>query len=111
MKKLLVIVSTIALFILVAVQFFSPAQAQVGLVESRLARVESELVGLRSQINQLSASQSPPSVSIPMPRNSLPAQRSSKFTDSQFDRLATLVIESRERIAALEAKVTKLEKR
>lgn len=111
MKKLFVIASSIALLILLAVQFFSPAQAQVGLVESRLARVESELAGIRSQLNQLSVNRSGSGVSVPTPRNSLPPQRPSRFTDSQFDRLATLVIESRDRIEALEAKIAKLEKR
>lgn len=111
MKKLFVIASSIALLILIAVQFFSPAQAQVGLVESRLARVESEVAGLRSQLNQLSVNRSSSGVSVPAPRNSLSPQRSSKFTDSQFDRLATLVIESRDRIKALEEKVANLERR
>jgi uncharacterized protein YceH (UPF0502 family) len=111
MKKLLVIGSSFALLIFLAVQFFPPAQAQVGLVESRLARVESELAGIRSQLNQLAVNRSSPGVSVPTPRNSLPPQRSARFTDSQFDRLATLVIESRDRIEALEAKVAKLEKR
>ncbi|MCU0552428.1 MAG: hypothetical protein MUC48_24110 [Leptolyngbya sp. Prado105] len=110
MKLFLVIISSI-LLILFALQTSSPAQAQTGLIESRLARVESELVGIRSQINQLSASSPRLGVSVPSPRTSLPAQRSSKFTDSQFDRLATLVIESRDRIETLEAKVAKLESR
>lgn len=111
MKKLFVVVSGIALLIFLVAQIISPAQAQVGLVESRLARVESELAGLRSQLNQLSINRSSPGVLVPAPRNSLPPQRASRFTDSQFDRLATLVIESRDRIEALEAKVAKLEKR
>jgi hypothetical protein len=108
MKKIFVILGGIAFFWL-AVQIFVPAQAQVGLVESRLVRVESELAGIRLQLSQLSSPRS--GVSVPTPQNSLPPQRSGKFTDAQFDRLATLVIESRDRIEALEAKVAKFEKR
>jgi uncharacterized protein YceH (UPF0502 family) len=110
MKRLFAIVSGITL-IFFAIQTFAPAQAQVGLVESRLARVESELVGIRSQLSQLSGSRSSPSVSVPTPRNTLPPRQSAKYTDAQFDRLATLVIESRDRIEALEAKVAQLQKR
>lgn len=111
MTRLFVVVSSIAFLILLAAQFSLPAQAQIGLVESRLARVESELAGIRLQLSQLSVNRSSPRVSVPAPRNSLPPQRPARYTDSQFDRLATLVIESRDRIAALEAKVAKLEGR
>jgi outer membrane protein TolC len=110
MKRLLVILGSVALMLL-ALQTFLPAQAQVGLVESRLARVESELAGIRSQLSQLSALRPSPGVAVPAPRTALPPQRPTKFTDAQFDRLATLVIESRDRIEALEAKVAQLERR
>ena len=110
MKNFFVVVGVTAL-ILIATQFFSPAEAQIGLVESRLSRVESELIGIQSQLSQLSLQRPRAGASVPSPSVSPSPARSGKFTDAQFDRLATLVIESRDRIKALEDKVAKLEKR
>ena len=109
MKRFLVL--GIAILLVIATQFFAPADAQIGLVESRLTRVESELIGIQSQLSQLSASSPRGSVSVPSASVSPSPPRSGKFTDAQFDRLATLVIESRDRIKTLEEKVAKLEKR
>ncbi len=109
MKNFLVIVG-ITILILIVTQLFTPADAQIGLVESRLARVESELVGIQSQLNQLSVPRGGVSVPSPFSVSRTPV-RSAKYTDAEFDRLATLVIESRDRIQALEEKVAKLEKR
>lgn len=108
MKSFLVVVG-ITTLILIATQLFAPANAQIGLVESRLARVESELVGIQSQISQLAAGRG--GISVPSPSAAQTPVRSIKYTDAQFDRLATLVIESRDRIKALEDRVAKLEKR
>ncbi len=105
------VVVGIAALILIATQFFAPADAQIGLVESRLSRVETELVGIQSQLSQLSAERPRAGVSVPSPSISPSPVRSLKYTDAQFDRLATLVIESRDRIKTLEDKVAKLEKR
>ncbi|MBE9012702.1 hypothetical protein IQ250_21100 [Pseudanabaenaceae cyanobacterium LEGE 13415] len=110
MKRFFLVVGVTAL-ILITIQLFSPTQAQVGLVESRLSRIESQLVGIQSQINQLSANRPAPRVSVPTPSNLPIPSRPSRFSDAQFDRLATLVIESRDRIQALEEKVARLEKR
>lgn len=110
MKRPLIIIGISAL-LLITIQQFTPAQAQVGLVESRLSRVESELVGIRSQLNQLTGNRPAPGVSVPAPSNLPIPSRPSRFSDAQFDRLATLVIESRDRIQALEQKVARLEKR
>ncbi|MBW4444245.1 MAG: accessory factor UbiK family protein [Plectolyngbya sp. WJT66-NPBG17] len=110
MRNLLVIVGISAL-ILMTTQLFLPANAQIGLVESRLSRVESDLVGIRAELSQLSANRPRAGVSVPTPSTLPIPSRPSKFTDAQFDRLATLVIESRDRIKALEERVAKLEKR
>ncbi|MBD1825449.1 hypothetical protein H6F51_23550 [Cyanobacteria bacterium FACHB-DQ100] len=110
MKNVLVFFSLSVLISLVT-QLFSPADAQIGLVESRLSRIETELVGIRSELNQLSASRPRAGVSVPSPSSSPTLPRSTKFTDAQFDRLATLVIELRERIKTLEEKVAKLQGR
>ncbi|MBD1845352.1 hypothetical protein H6F89_18465 [Cyanobacteria bacterium FACHB-63] len=110
MKNVLVLFS-LTILISLAIQLFSPADAQIGLVESRLSRIETELVGIRSELNQLSASRPRAGVSVPSPSTSPAPPRSTKFTDAQFDRLATLVIELRERIKTVEEKVAKLQGR
>ncbi|BAU14456.1 hypothetical protein LEP3755_50030 [Leptolyngbya sp. NIES-3755] len=110
MKRFLIVVGITAL-ILTTFQLFSPAQAQIGLVESRIARLESVVVGIQSQLSQLGTNRPAPRVSVPSPSTVRLPSSPSKFTDAQFDRLATLVIESRDRIQALEEKVARLEKR
>lgn len=107
MKKVLTIATLIAVMLLLF-ETFSPVQAQIGL-ESRLLRVESEIIGLQSQISQLSAGRN--GVSVPAPSTSVTSRRAIQSNDPQFDRLATLVIELRERIQTLEAKVAKLQGR
>jgi len=109
MKRLLILVGVTAL-ILTTFQLFSPAQAQIGLVESRIARLESVVVGIQSQLSQLGTNRTAPRVSVPPSSNVRLPSSPSRFTDAQFDRLATLVIESRDRIQALEEKIAKLEK-
>lgn len=86
-------------------------------LESRISRLESETYQLRSQINQLQSqlqgqNQSPsgrtgsakPAPPI-APRGNRPAS-----ADPMFDRLATLVIELKQRINKLEAQVAELQK-
>ncbi|MCA1993896.1 MAG: hypothetical protein LDL41_17900 [Coleofasciculus sp. S288] len=88
---------------------FTPASAQAGL-ESRLSRLESENFQLRSQLSRIESQLSrlggldsragrgqpaPPTASPPLPQPSL-------ANDPMFKRLATLVIELRERVTALE---------
>jgi cell division protein FtsB len=95
------------------------AQSSAAL-ESRISRLESDNFQMRSQISnlesQLSAlrGQSPsqiPSPSRPAPPPVTPRpNRQVSSSDPMFDRLATLVIELRERIKALEAQVAELKR-
>lgn len=108
-RRLLAIVGVI-IFFLIAVQAWFPAQAQIS-AESRLSRIETDLAGLRNQVNQLAAGRSlsggtTPAISLPPS-----SRRQIAGSDPQFDRLATLVIELKERVTKLEEQVTKLQRR
>ena len=92
----------------------APASSQV---ESRINALEVDINGLESrlnrieQLNQLGISGSlraPLSVPSPSPSNSQ-RNRSQLNREQMFDRLATLVIELKQQITALEARVSKLE--
>lgn len=91
-------------------------------LESRIARLEAENFQLQSQVNRiesqlvqlsgrpLSSSQRPnPNPPTPQisPRNN---RRQVSSSDPMFERLATLVIELKERVQSLEAQVTELKK-
>ncbi|MFB2876499.1 hypothetical protein [Floridanema aerugineum] len=107
----------IMIFALVIIPVQVKAQVSVGL-ESRLARLEAENLQLRSQLSriesQLNQSQgrtlSRPNLSTPVrpPTSATVPYRGSTSTlssDPLFQRLSTLVIELKERIQVLEAKV------
>lgn len=100
---------------------FTLAQAPAFL-ESRIARLESENLQLRSQVSRiesqlaqlsgrsLSSSQRPrpnPPATQVLPRTN---RRQVSSSDPMFERLATLVIELKERVQALEAQVAALKK-
>ena len=87
-------------------QLSSPAQSTSQL-DARVSRLESENTLLRSRISRLETGQSRPSSGSSAPAIP-PSARSDQPTstladDPVFKRLATLVIELRERIIALEA--------
>ena len=89
-----------------------------GALESRLSRVESDNFQLRSQISNLETQiaalkgQSAPQTPIPITSISPPvpprANRQITSADPMFDRLATLVVELKQRVQALEAQVAQL---
>lgn len=97
------------------------AQAS-GLLESRIARIEAENFQLRSQLSriesQLSTLSGRPLLSPQKPSPNSPAPQVSSRTnrrqmsssDPMFERLATLVIELKERVQSLESQVAKLTK-
>ncbi len=104
MLKLLAI-AVLSWLLLLPLQACSPAQAQAGL-DSRVSRLETDLVGIQTRLNQLEASRSSQGASVPTPTASSGDRRGHRqllSADPQFDRLATLVIELKERVTALEA--------
>lgn len=106
----------ILIFALVIIPVQVKAQVSAG-IDSRIVRLEAEIFQLRSQINriesQLNQSQSRtpsrPNLSTPVRPPTSPTvpyrgSTSALSSDPMFQRLATLVIELKERIQALEAK-------
>jgi uncharacterized protein YceH (UPF0502 family) len=98
------------LLLLFVLQAGAPATAQVGL-ESRVARLESDLFGLKQQVNQLEARSRRvnSSSTAPSTPTASASNRPQYSSDPMFDRLATLVIELKERLNAVETRLTKLE--
>ena len=95
------------LFVLILIfcwQLSTPAQVNSQL-DARVSRLESENTLLRSRISRLETNQSRPSSSGPPITHSAPdlPASSTLADDPVFKRLATLVIELRERIIAPEA--------
>ena len=94
---------------------FSNAQS-IGL-ESRISRLETELFQVRSRLSnlesQISRVERPAPTPSPTrsPQRSSPRQPTISPSPEMFDRLATLVIELKERIQTLETKVAALEEK
>lgn len=101
----------------VIIPVYVKAQVSSG-IESRLVRLESANLQLRSQISRLESqlnqvqgrTSSRPNLSTPVrpPTSPTVPYRGSTSTlssDPMFQRLATLVIELKERVQALEAKI------
>jgi hypothetical protein len=100
------LILVLALTLLLSVfQGAVPAQS-VSQLDARVSRLESENSVLRSQLSQLSSEISRGNrggVTVTPPRVSSPPTTSNALaSDPMFNRLATLVIELRERIIALE---------
>lgn len=90
------------------------AQTSINL-ESRISQLESTTYNLRSQISQLSAqvnSLGGATRTPPTPPSTL-STRSPRISsgDPQFDRLATLVVELKERMDAIDTRLTQVERR
>ncbi len=88
-------------------------------LEGRISRLEADNFQLRSQVSRLESqlaelsgrSPSPtPSPIRPAPSVPPRANRQVSSSDRMFDRLATLAIELKERVQALEAQVAELKK-
>ncbi len=109
-KKIAILALSAIVGVAIAFQF-APAQASV---ETKIARLESEIFQLRSQVRQLQSQiRNLPSSSIdraapPRPAPSTPS-RPVTSDDPMFDRLATLVIEHKDRMDRLEARIEILE--
>jgi BMFP domain-containing protein YqiC len=93
--------------------FQSAGSAQsLGQLSAQISRLESENTVLRSRLSQLESQVSrigrAAGVQIPAPNAEAPSLTSPLASDPTFSRLATLVIELRERIVALENRLSEL---
>jgi uncharacterized small protein (DUF1192 family) len=107
MLRKLGIVLSIAVFLVLLFQRYTAAQS--------VANLQADIFDLRSQISQLRAEvaqlRHQPSSRIPSDPPSQRIPRSPNPTDQQIvDRLAILAIEAKDRLNALEARVSRLEK-
>ncbi|MCT7984255.1 hypothetical protein NG796_13210 [Laspinema sp. A4] len=113
----------ILLFGLILLLIFAGTPAQGSVADStRIARLESEIFSLRSQLNQLQSdvarlarqpAASPP-ISRPQPSEESPPVSTPRKPDDpslaqQFDNLAILAIELKERITAVEERLAEIE--
>ncbi len=115
MKKIWALGVAVVLVIIIWGGLLShPALSQQ--IESRLYNLEADVNRVEARLNQieslLNQNRSPSSrlpVTLPQPpRNN---RRNVSQQDSMFDRLATLVIELKQQVNKLEARVSKLESR
>ncbi|NJR49420.1 MAG: hypothetical protein HC780_07445 [Leptolyngbyaceae cyanobacterium CSU_1_3] len=98
----------LAFLLVLPLQGCFPAQAQPGL-ESRISRLETDLFGLQNRLNQLEGRTRSGGLLVPVPSGSPRERPPSRVSsaDPQFDRLATLVIELKERVTKLEERLAK----
>lgn len=99
------------LFFLLVLRGCTPVQAQTQ-IGSRLNNLEVSVSSLRSQINRLESQiskQGRPTARASSAPSAEPKLGRVYSSDPMFDRLATLVIELKERINEVEARLSKLE--
>lgn len=113
MKRIKIIrqILVICLILLLPLQSCVSAQAQ-GSLESRISRLESEIFGLKAQVTQLQSQttrRSGTGRQPSAPGTSASAAIPKPSADPMFDRLATLAIELKERLNAVEARLNRLE--
>lgn len=87
---------------------FAPATTDLRL-ESRINRLESELNRLNSQVNRIASQVAMPARPTPSPRIDIPDIATAPSLEEQFDNLATLAVETKLQLRALEARVEQLE--
>ncbi len=117
MKRIGLVALAVCLVIITWGGLFSNA-ASSQQVESRLSNLEADFRNLESRLNQIesqlgrnSPSSSPRTTLTPRQSQSSGRNLSSSERDRMFDRLATLVIETRQDVNKLQARVAKLESR
>lgn len=104
---IILVIAVIAWGGLVSVPASSQEQSRINALEVDINGIESRLNRLEAQLNQFRSAGTPsslPSPSINTGRNQTQLNR-----DQMFDRLATLVIELKQQVNKLEARVSKLE--
>lgn len=109
MKKLLI---TAGLTLLVWSSLVMYGQAQVGNVtrlESRVSRLESRMTRIQSELGQLSSRITGTEQAIPDDSVPISPFPDDPTPEEQFDNLATLAIELKQQVRALEDRVSQLE--
>jgi uncharacterized protein YlxW (UPF0749 family) len=93
-------------------QTASPQQVESRLsnLEADFSRLESQLNRIEVQLNQCRPSARTPNIITPQPSGSR-RNMTQQERDRMFDRLATLVIELRQDVNNLQARISKLESR
>lgn len=116
-QRVLIFLGLTIVLLLGGLRLTASAQSSINL-ESRLSRLESESFQIRSQLSRLesliantSRSNSPATPRIAAPPTETPPYRSVSPRDPMFDRLATLVVELKQQVNQLEARVLKLEQK
>ena len=104
-------ITLVFITILLIFTLSSRTVAQSSLLDSRVARLEADIFQLRNQINQLQAQSGRNNTRPNRPAPTTPRITNQRSSDPMFDRLATLVIELKERIQVLEAQVAQLRRR
>ncbi|MBW4665259.1 MAG: hypothetical protein KME01_13825 [Chroococcus sp. CMT-3BRIN-NPC107] len=80
-------------------------------IQADISRIESRLNRLEAQISQISRGQAPSAIASPSPSpRNLGRKQPQLSSEQMFDNLATLVIETKDRVNKLQARVSKLEK-
>lgn len=102
----------IVLALLLTLLWQSPAPAQFGLSDFRLNQLSAEVAALRLQVSQLQSQLGAGRNPAPVPATPRIAPTPQlPISPDQFDRLATLVIETREDIRAIEERLRAVEAR
>ncbi len=120
MDKIKLCIKTIfVIWLLTALSGCTSAQAASDMFESRISRLEVDNYQLRSQLNQVESQLNAISQSqyrIAQGNRTAPpvfpqGNKQRLSNDQMFDRLATLVIELKQRISKLEVQVAELKKK
>lgn len=112
-QRLMALLLGVGLFISILV-VSSPSGAQFSNTDWRVSQLETELGNLRSQVNRLAASvdrrvpAAPPPNPATLP-NPVPVLEPGDAAEARFRRLATLVVELRQEVSDLQARVRALE--
>jgi outer membrane murein-binding lipoprotein Lpp len=115
MKKIKVLVLAGILVIIIWLGLF-PNTASSQQIQSRINNLEADLNRVESRLNQIESRlgqsrQSPSPRTTLTPRQPTGSRGNLSQQDQMFDRLATLVVELKQQVNKLEARVSKLESR
>lgn len=88
--------------------WFKPVVASPSLIDPRINRLESQLRSLQSQVTRLQSQLPRAGARRPVATDPTPTAETPSF-DQQFDTLAVLMIELKERVSVLEQRLDEIE--